>query len=47
MKEKILALFPDLENEKPNEEYNENELQKKKEFLSINDSHSTKELDIV
>ena len=47
MKEKILALFPDLENEKPNEEYNENELQKKKEFLSINDSHSTKELDII
>ena len=47
MKEKILAIFPELESEKTNEELYENELQKKKEFLSNNDSHSTKELDII
>ena len=47
MKEKILDIFPELESEKANEELLENEIQKKKDFLSINDSHSTKELDII
>ena len=47
MKEKILSIFPELESEKSNEELIENEIQKKKDFLSINDSHSTKELDII
>ena len=47
MREKILAIFPELESEKAKEQLFENELQKKKDFLSINDSHSTKELDII
>ena len=45
MKEKILTLFPELESEKVNEEAIENGIQKKKDFLSNNDSHSTKELE--
>lgn len=47
MKEKIITLFPELESEKVNEEAIENGIQKKKDFLSSNDSHSTKELDII
>ncbi len=45
MKEKILAIFPELEEEKSNEE--ENEKIKKKEFSSVNDSNSTKEIEII
>ena len=47
MREKIIAAFPELEIEKINEEVVENEIQKKKEISSINDSHSTKEIDII
>ena len=47
MREKILALFPELEGEKSNEESIENETKKKKEFSSINDSNSTKEIEII
>ena len=47
MKEKILSIFPELEGEKSNEESLENEPQKKKEFSSFNDSHSTKEIEII
>ena len=45
MKEKILEIFPELEEEKSNEE--ENEKIKKKEFSSVNDSNSTKEIEII
>ena len=47
MREKIIAAFPELQIEKINEEVVENEIQKKKEISSINDSHSTKEIDII
>ena len=47
MREKILAVFPELQVEKTNEEVVENEIQKKKEISSINDSHSTKEIDTI
>ena len=50
MKGKIFAIFPELEDTKINEEMKEmieNELQKKKEISSVNESHSTKEIDII
>jgi hypothetical protein len=47
MREKIFAVFPELQIEKINEEVIENENQKKKEISSVNDSHSTKEIDII
>ena len=47
MKQKIFEVFPNLDNSKINEEMIENELQKKKEISSINESHSTKEIDII
>ena len=47
MREKILSIFPDLEREKSNKEIMENEVQKKKEISSINETNSTKEIDII
>ena len=47
MKEKILSIFPELEGGKLNEESLENEMPKKKEFSSVNDSHSTEEIEII
>ena len=47
MREKIFAVFPELQIEKINEEVVDNEIQKKKEISSVNDSHSTKEIDII
>ena len=47
MREKILSIFPELERAKSNEEIMENEVQKKKEISSINETNSTKEIDII
>ena len=47
MREKIFGVFPELQEEKIVEKGIENEIQKKKEISSINDSHSTKEVDII
>ena len=47
MKQKIFEVFPNLDDSKINEEMIENELEKKKEISSINESHSTKEIDII
>ena len=47
MREKIISVFPELQIGKTNDEIAENETQKKKEISSINDSHSTKEIDII
>ena len=47
MKEKIISIFPELDSEKINEEIIENEIQKKKDFCSTYESHSTKELEII
>ena len=47
MREKIITVFPELQIEKINEEVVENEIQKKKEISSVNDSHSTKEIEII
>ena len=47
MREKIFSVFPDLDTSKTNEEILENEIQKKKDISSINESHSTKEIDII
>lgn len=47
MREKILSAFPELETAKSNEEINEIEVQKKKEISSINETNSTKEIDII
>ena len=46
MREKILSVFPELEREKSNDEIIENEQQKKKDISSINETNSTKEIDI-
>ena len=46
MRQKVLFLFPWLETEKPNEISLENDEQKKKDNLSVNESNSTKELAI-
>ena len=47
MREKILSVFPELERAKSNDEINENEQQKKKDISSINETNSTKEIDII
>ena len=47
IREKIFIVFPELDDSKTNEEILENEIQKKKEISSINESHSTKEIDII
>ena len=47
MREKLISVFPELQIEKINEEVVENEIQKKKEISSVNDSHSTREIDII
>lgn len=47
MREKILSVFPELEREKSNDEIIENEQQKKKDISSINETNSTKEIDII
>ena len=51
MREKILSIFPELEkaksNPKSNDEIMENEQQKKKDISSINETNSTKEIDII
>lgn len=46
MRQKVLSLFPEIENTKSTEILSENDEQKKKEILSVNESHSTKEIDI-
>ena len=46
MREKILSVFPELEREKSNDEIIENEQQKKTDISSINETNSTKEIDI-
>ena len=47
MREKILSIFPELEKAKSNDEIMENEQQKKKDISSINETNSTKEIDII
>ena len=47
IREKIFFVFPELDASKTNEQILENEIQKKKEISSINESHSTKEIDII
>ena len=47
MREKVFSIFPELDSSKPNERTMDNEQQKKKEISSVNESHSTRELDII
>ena len=47
MREKVFSIFPELDSSKSNERTMENEQQKKKEISSVNESHSTRELDII
>ena len=47
IREKIFFVFPEFDVSKINEEILENEIQKKKEISSINEIHSTKEIDII
>ena len=47
MREKILSIFPELEKAKSNDKIMENEQQKKKHISSINETNSTKEIDII
>ena len=49
MHDKIISIFPELEGEKSksNDEIMENEVQKKKDISSINETNSTKEIDII
>ena len=47
MREKVYSVFPELDSSKNNKEKMENEQQKKKEISSVNESHSTREIDII
>ena len=47
MREKVFSVFPELDSSKTNKEKMENEQLKKKEISSVNESHSTREIDII
>ena len=47
MREKVYSVFPELDSSKTDKEKMENEQQKKKEISSVNESHSTREIDII